>query len=108
MSSIAELLHMNKNALRKYSKVWTAVKQILSEHVESKVQSREAMLADSIKASVRILESSRDLVNYQTISELTGLSVGFLKRRDLLREIIEEASTHGNTLFSSVTDHVNR
>ena len=82
MSSIAELLHMTTGALRNYSRVWAAVKQVLSEHAESKVQSREARLADSIKASIRILESSREPVNYQTISELTGLSVGFLKRRD--------------------------
>ena len=90
--SIAELLHIPWNALKYYPRVWAVVKQILSEQADRKVQLHEASLATLVKSSVERLRSSGEPVNYRTVSELTGISVRTLRRRNLLLEIMEEAS----------------
>ncbi|TMC18064.1 MAG: TniQ family protein [Chloroflexi bacterium] len=88
--SIAELLHIPWNSLKYYPRTWVVVKQILSEQAERGVQSREARLVALVKSSVERLRSSGEPVNYRTVSELTGISVRTLRRRNLLLEIMEE------------------
>jgi len=81
---------MSETTLEYYPRVRAAVKQILNERIEKRVQARDARLVGLVKSSIHELESSGEPVNFVAVGELTGVSVRVLRRSDQLREMIKE------------------
>ncbi len=104
-NAIAEELQISVGSLRYYLEAWATLHRAVKEWTdeEGRTRSRVEKMVEDVQAYLRELESSRQVISYQIISNKLEISVKTLKRHAQTREIIDRTLNGRADVPSGVT-----